>query len=64
MRRLALPTDPLLGPCTLNVGLIQGGVAPNVIPDTRRRSCLFRTVRAGRTASRRRRELRARRASR
>ena len=32
IRRLPLPRDPLLGPSTLNLGLISGGVAPNVIP--------------------------------
>ena len=29
------PTDPMLGPGTLNVGVVQGGVAPNVIPAVR-----------------------------
>jgi acetylornithine deacetylase len=33
IRRIALPTDPLLGPSTLNIGTITGGRAPNVIPD-------------------------------
>lgn len=32
IRRMPLPGDPLLGRSTLNVGLIGGGVAPNVIP--------------------------------
>ena len=32
IRRMPLPSDPLLGPSNLNVGLIGGGVAPNVIP--------------------------------
>ncbi|HEU5171246.1 MAG TPA: M20/M25/M40 family metallo-hydrolase, partial [Gemmatimonadales bacterium] len=31
VRALPLPSDPLLGPGTLNVGTIQGGVAPNVL---------------------------------
>jgi len=31
IRQMPLPTDPLLGESTLNVGLIGGGVAPNVI---------------------------------
>ena len=31
IRRLPLPSDPLLGQGTLNIGLIGGGVAPNVI---------------------------------
>jgi len=33
MRRMPLPTDPVLGPSTLNIGTIHGGVAPNVIAD-------------------------------
>lgn len=34
IRRMPLPCDPLLGQSTLNVGLIGGGVAPNVLaPD-------------------------------
>lgn len=32
--RLAVRTHPLLGPATLNVGLIQGGVQVNFVPDT------------------------------
>lgn len=30
---LALRSDPILGPPTLSVGVIQGGAAPNIIPD-------------------------------
>ena len=30
IRRIPLPSDSLLGPSTLNIGTIQGGVAPNV----------------------------------
>ncbi|HUI76531.1 MAG TPA: M20/M25/M40 family metallo-hydrolase [Bryobacteraceae bacterium] len=33
IRRVALPVDPVLGPSTLNIGTIHGGVAPNVIAD-------------------------------
>ncbi len=33
VRRLRLPTDSLLGPTTVNIGVIAGGRAPNVIPD-------------------------------
>jgi len=33
VRRMPLPTDPLLGPTTLNIGVISGGRAPNVVPD-------------------------------
>ncbi len=44
IRRLPLPTDPLLGPSTLNLGLIGGGVAPNVIPPGASAQLLVRTV--------------------
>ena len=33
IRRIRLPEDPLLGHSTLNIGVISGGRAPNVIPD-------------------------------
>lgn len=33
VRQLPLPSDPLLGASTLNIGTITGGRAPNVIPD-------------------------------
>jgi len=33
LRAMPLPSDPEIGPCTLNIGLIEGGRAPNVIPD-------------------------------
>lgn len=44
IRRLPLPTDPVLGPSTMNIGLIHGGVAPNVIPPHASAQILFRTV--------------------
>lgn len=44
IRRLTLPHDPLLGPSTLNLGLISGGVAPNVIPPHASAQLLIRTV--------------------
>lgn len=44
IRRLPLPNDPLLGPGTLNVGIITGGVAPNVIPPSARAELLLRLV--------------------
>ncbi len=44
IRRMPLPTDPLLGPSTLNLGLIGGGVAPNVIPPGASAQLLVRTV--------------------
>src|SRR5581483_5107231 len=33
VRKLKLPENPKAGPCTMNIGLIEGGRAPNVIPD-------------------------------
>jgi acetylornithine deacetylase len=33
LRGMPLPSDPEIGPCTLNIGLIEGGRAPNVISD-------------------------------
>lgn len=44
IRRLPLPTDPMLGQGTLNIGIIEGGVAPNVIAPSARAEMLFRLV--------------------
>jgi len=44
IRRLPLPVDPLLGPSTLNIGTIQGGVAPNVLAPSARAQVLIRSV--------------------
>lgn len=44
IRRMPLPFDPVLGSSTLNIGTIQGGVAPNVIPALARAELLLRTV--------------------
>jgi acetylornithine deacetylase len=44
IRRLTLPEDPVLGPSTLNIGLISGGRAANVIPDLAQAQVLIRTV--------------------
>jgi len=44
IRRMPLPTDPVLGQSTLNLGLIGGGVAPNVIPPAASAQILIRTV--------------------
>jgi len=44
VRRLPLPHDPVFGPCTLNIGLISGGRAPNVIPDHAEADILFRSI--------------------
>jgi acetylornithine deacetylase len=44
IRQMPLPHDPLLGPSTLNVGLIEGGVAPNVLAPEATAQILIRTV--------------------
>ncbi len=42
--RIPLPSDPLLGQSTLNIGTISGGRAPNVIADEARAEILVRLV--------------------
>jgi len=44
LRQMKLPVDPEIGPCTLNVGIIEGGRAPNVIPDKAKAYLLYRLV--------------------
>ncbi len=44
LRAMPLPSDPEVGPCTLNIGLIQGGRAPNVIADYAHADLLYRLV--------------------
>lgn len=44
LRDMKLPSDPDVGPCTLNIGLIEGGRAPNVIPDYAHADLLYRLV--------------------
>lgn len=44
LRSAAWPDDPLLGRTHYNVGLISGGVAPNVIPALASAELLFRSV--------------------
>jgi len=44
IRRVPLPSDPLLGPCTMNIGTISGGRAPNVISDSAKAELLVRLV--------------------
>ena len=41
---LELPSDPLLGDCTCNIGVIEGGRAPNVIADFARAQLLYRLI--------------------
>src|SRR6202000_1956572 len=42
LRTMELPVNPDVGPCTVNIGLIEGGRAPNVIPDHARAQLLYR----------------------
>lgn len=44
IRKIALPVDEIMGPSTLNIGVISGGCAANVIPGEARAQLLFRTV--------------------
>ena len=44
LRKMELPVNPEVGPCTLNLGLIEGGRAPNVIPDHAQAQLLYRLV--------------------
>ena len=47
LKELELPEDELLGKTTCNIGTIQGGVAPNVIPDFARAEVMYRLVKSG-----------------
>ena len=44
LRAMPLPTVQDVGPCTFNIGLIEGGRAPNVIPDSAKAHLLYRLV--------------------
>ena len=44
VRKIKLPTNPKAEPCTMNIGLIEGGRAPNVIPDYACAHLLYRLV--------------------
>lgn len=44
LRTMELPCDSEFGACTLNIGVIEGGRAPNVIPDHARAHLLYRLV--------------------
>jgi acetylornithine deacetylase len=44
IRKVPLPTDALLGPCTMNIGTISGGRAPNVIADAAKAEIMVRLV--------------------
>ena len=59
IRKLPLPNDPVLGQSTMNLGLINGGVAPNVIPPAATAQLLIRTVEPTEPLKQRIRELTA-----
>lgn len=42
--RMSLPDNPEIGAATVNIGLIEGGRAPNVIPDQAKAQLLYRLV--------------------
>lgn len=44
LRAIPLPSDPMLGPSTLNIGTLSGGCAPNVVADYAEASAMFRLV--------------------
>ena len=44
LRQVELPEDPQLGRTHYTVGLIEGGVAPNVVPPRATAEVMFRTV--------------------
>lgn len=47
LRKMKLPEDSLLGKATYNIGILQGGIAPNVIPDSARAEVMYRIVGPG-----------------
>jgi len=44
LRSMKLPANPDVGPTTLNIGMIEGGRAPNVIADNAKAQLLYRLV--------------------
>jgi len=44
IKELELPTDPVLGPTTVNVGTIRGGTEANIIPGHAEAELMFRLV--------------------
>ena len=44
LRKMPLPNNPEVGPCTANIGILEGGRAPNVIPDKASAQLLYRLV--------------------
>ena len=44
LRKMKLPENPEIGPTTMNIGILEGGRAPNVIADHARAHLLYRLV--------------------
>jgi acetylornithine deacetylase len=44
VRRIGFPEEPLLGRTTLNIGVLSGGRAPNVVPDAAKAEIAIRLV--------------------
>lgn len=44
LRAMQLPSHPEIGTCTLNIGIIEGGRAPNVIADCAKAQLLYRLI--------------------
>ncbi|MEY2412996.1 MAG: acetylornithine deacetylase [Acidobacteriaceae bacterium] len=44
LRAMKLPFEEEIGACTMNIGMIEGGRAPNVIPDYAKAKLLYRLV--------------------
>ena len=44
LQQMKLPSEPEIGPCTMNIGVIEGGRAPNVIPDKAQALLLYRLI--------------------
>jgi acetylornithine deacetylase len=44
LRAMPLPQNPAVGPSTMNIGIIEGGRATNVIPDFAKAQLLYRLV--------------------
>lgn len=44
IRRIPMPFDPVLGPGTVNIGLIEGGAAPNVVAPRAHAELMIRLV--------------------
>ena len=42
--KMPLPSHPEFGRCTMNIGVIEGGRAPNVVPDHARAQLLYRLI--------------------